>query len=80
MIFGRRGRQQKFYLGKNELKIVKQYKYLGLTLDNRFSFNAHIDKMYDKARKRMKAVTGLGLEEGVSAKSMLRGWEVLVRP
>ena len=36
--------------------------------------------MYDKARKRMTAISGLGLEEGVSVKTMLRGWEVLVRP
>ena len=36
--------------------------------------------MYDKARKRMTAISGLGLEEVVSVKSMLRGWEVLVRP
>ena len=67
MIFGRRGRrQQKFYLGEKELKIVKNYKYLGLILDNRFSFKVHLDKMYDKARKRMTAISGLGLEEGVS--------------
>ena len=28
----------------------------------------------------MQALSGLGLRQGVSAKAMLRGWEVLVRP
>ena len=72
MIFGRKGKH-KFYLGKSELQIVKRYKYLGLILDHKFSFKTHLDKMYDKSRKRMKAIGGLGLEKGISAKAMLRG-------
>jgi hypothetical protein len=79
MIFGRKGKQ-KFYLGKSELKVVPKYKYLGLVLDNKFTWSEQLKNVYEKARKRMKALCGLGLKKGVSAKAMLRGWEVLVRP
>ena len=85
MIFGsRKGNKQqkelKFRLGENELEIVEYYKYLGLLLDKNFSWKAHLSKILEKARRRMQALCGLGLREGISAKVMLRGWEVLVRP
>ena len=42
MIFGRNNDENgKFYLGKEELKIVDKYKYLGLILDPKFSFGSH---------------------------------------
>ena len=62
------------------LKIVDRYKYLGLCLDTKFSFKEHMSKMLEKARKRMRAICALGLKKGISAKAVLRGWEVLVRP
>ena len=79
MIFGRKGKE-KFYLGDTELEIVEFYKYLGLVLDKKFTWRAHKTKILEKARRRMKALCGLGLKEGVSARAMLRGWQVLVRP
>ena len=79
MIFGRKGKD-KFYLGDTELEIVEFYKYLGLVLDKKFTWRAHKTKILEKARRRMKALCGLGLKEGVSARAMLRGWQVLVRP
>ena len=79
MIFCRKCKQ-KFCLGESELKIVENYKYLGLVLDSRFSFKTHLEKVEEKARKRTKALCGLGLSKGISAKALLRGWEVLIRP
>ena len=69
-----------FYLGDDEMKIVESYKYLGLILDTNFSFKAHLEKVTDKARKRMNALCTMGLSKEISAKAILRGWGVLVRP
>ena len=80
MIFGKKGQKQKFQLGKSTLQVVGRYKYLGLLLDENFTWKAHLDKILDKARKRTRALCGIGLREGVSARAVLRGWQVLVRP
>ena len=79
MVFGRKCKQ-KFWLGESELQLVNSYKYLGLVLDRKFTFKSHLEKVLEKARKRLKAICGLGLKEGVSARAMMRGWEVLIRP
>ena len=52
MIFGKGG-GNKFRLGQEELKVVNSYKYLGLILDHQFSFKAYLEKVVEKARKRM---------------------------
>ena len=40
-----------------------------------------MDKVLDKARKKMRSLCAMGLrEEGISARALLRGWDVLVRP
>jgi len=82
MVFGKRSNKdrKKFYLGESELRIVDFYKYLGLVLDKNFSWKEHLEKILDRARKRLKALCGHGLREGISARALLRGWQVLVRP
>lgn len=81
MVFGqRKGREVKFYLGKTELGRVQEYKYLGLILDQNFSWKSQMRKIVDKARKRSRALCAMGVRDGVSVKAVLRGWEVLVRP
>src|ERR1700722_6742460 len=81
MIFGKKKRgEPKFYLGESELKVIQEYKYLGVVLDENFSWKTHLRKILDKARKRTRALCGMGIREGVSVKAILRGWEVLVRP
>jgi len=79
MIFGKKIRK-KIFLGESELQVVNSYKYLGLVVDENFTWKDHLEKMLDKARKRTSALCGMGLREGVSAKAILRGWQVLVRP
>ena len=79
MIFGRKGKH-KFCLGNREVEIVDNYKYLGLILDTKVTWKPHLERILSKARKRMKALCAMGLREGVSARALLRGWEVLVRP
>ena len=40
----------------------------------------HKFKLVEKARKKMRALCAMGGREGISAKAMVRGWAVLVRP
>ena len=77
MVFGRKT-GQKFYLGDKELQIVESYKYLGLMIDKNFNWKKHLEKILEKARKRTRALYGMGIREGVSVRALLRGWEVLV--
>jgi hypothetical protein len=79
MIFGKKN-MTKFRLGESELQVVHSYKYLGLILDENFTWKIHLAHILDKARKRTRALCGIGLREGVSARALLRGWQVLVRP
>jgi len=60
MIFGRKCKKR-FRLGETEFEIVERYKYLGLVLNKRFSWREHLEKTLDKARKRTRALCGLGL-------------------
>ena len=53
---------------------------MGLALDRNFSFKDHMNKILEKARKRMRAICAMGLGRGITAKAILRGWGVLVRP
>ena len=80
MIFGKKINNKKFRLGGSELEVVYSYKYLGLLIDDNFTWKAHLEKILDKARKRSRALCGMGLREGVSARAVVRGWQVLVRP
>ena len=80
MVFGGKSKGVKFYLGENELQIVGNYKYLGLMVERNFGWKQHLGDIVGKARKRMRALCGMGLGEGVSAKALLRGWQVLIRP
>jgi hypothetical protein len=51
MIFGRKcNKNQKFYLGEGELKVVDNCRYLGLVLDKKFTWKAHLVKILEKAR------------------------------
>ena len=59
------------------MRIVDFYKYLGLVLDKNFSWKEHLEKILDRARKRLKALCGHGLREGISARALLRGWRVV---
>ena len=56
MIFGQAKNsvnRQKFYLGQDELKIVDKHKYLGMWLDQTFSWTL-------RAQKKMSGIFGLG--------------------
>ena len=81
MIFGsKKTGKDKFFLGKDELKVVEEYKYLGLVVDKDFSWRLHLSKVIEKASKRMRALCGMGIGQGISVRALMRGWEVLVRP
>ena len=82
MIFGMRdtSKVRKFYLGEVELKIVDKYKYLGLVVDQNFTWKQHVENLSRKAKQKMRGIFGLGVGKGLSVRALLRGWEVLVRP
>ena len=61
------------------MQIVDRYKYLGLILDSNFTWKEQLEKIVDKARKRSRALCGIGLREGISVRAVMRGWQVLVR-
>ena len=57
MIFGgqkKNVRRNFFRLGENELQIVNNYKYLGLIVDENFTWKLHLEKMLAKAWKRTR--------------------------
>ena len=54
MIFGR-GRipSAHFYINKEEIEVVKEFKYLGIVLSPQLSYSNHIDYCVTKAKSRI---------------------------
>ena len=60
---------------------VRSFKYLGLTLDRRLTFNAHIDDLKKRCSRRiniLKCITGR--EWGADRRTLLRLYTSLIRP
>src|ERR1700722_15246353 len=79
MIFGKKGDMRKFRLGESELELVENYKYLGLILDENFTWKNHLEKMLEKARKRTRALCAMG-RAGGAGRPLFRGWQIWSRP
>jgi hypothetical protein len=67
-------------LGSLKLEQKMSYKYLGLELDRLWKWKKVKDRMIEKARKRIAALCGAGIKQGLSVAAAVKGWEVLVRP
>ena len=58
MIFGRRhgrGRAPTFFLGEQALPRVKQYTYLGVSLNERLSWKNHVNHLLGRGERKMAA-------------------------
>ena len=53
----------RLYLEGEELVVVKEYKFLGVTIDSGLRFNSHVNKIVTKARNRMKILKCLAGKE-----------------
>ena len=48
--------QLELYLGGERLKFVQETKLLGVTIDDRLTFNTHLAELRAKTKRRMKAI------------------------
>ena len=78
----------KFHLGKNELKIIEQYKYLGVIVSQKGDFNfksrcykSFLKKSMEKVRARLARVRTLGFhKDGLRPETAVRLYKSLIRP
>ena len=81
MVFGGEEEDRRICLldGK-ELEEVERYKYLGVIFDERLNWKDHKKEILDKARRKAYLMFGFGISRGLSTRSCVRLWEILVRP
>ena len=53
----------KLYLGETQLEVVKEYKFLGITIDSGLRFTTHVNRVIAKARRRIKILKCLAGKE-----------------
>jgi hypothetical protein len=75
----RKQTQHKYYLGLEQLKVVKTYKYLGLDFQDNLRWNLTQERLTAKARSRV-ALLRKGLNEGLSLKAAESMWWTMVVP
>ena len=69
------------YLGDSEIDYVSTFKYLGVTIDNKLTWNTHIDNVISKAKRVMMAcINLLGKDWGLTPARAKWAWETLARP
>ena len=70
----------KLHLGERELEVVNEYKFLGVTIDSGLRFNAHVNKVAAKARRRSKILRCLaGKEWGQSLETQRALYTTYIR-
>ena len=68
-----------YYLGLEQLKVVRTYKYLGLDFEDNLRWNITQERLTAKARGRV-ALLCKGLKEGLSLKAAESMWWAMVVP
>ena len=72
---------QPLKLGNDHIPFVKEFKYLGVTIDNKLSWKPHIHQRISKAKKDlMVARKMIGTDWGLSPDKMAWIYEGIVRP
>jgi len=80
MCFGSRDAQkQRFFLGDQELEVVKSFKYLGVLLQANLSWTGAKKAFENKAKTRIPLITKTVIE-GLSVKTGEKLWESMLRP
>ena len=83
MIFTRKRniKEPKIYLQGVELEYVQEFKYLGVTIDNKLNWRKHVEKQTKKAQIALN--TGrrmIGSKWGLKPRQMIWFYESIVRP
>ena len=83
MIFTRKTKfkQPKLYIEGKELEYVKEFKYLGVTIDNKLSWKPHIETQAKKANRALMAARKMiGTKWGLSPKHIDWIYKGIARP
>ena len=51
------------YAGTYQIKMVKEYKFIGVTIDNDLRFNKHVNNTLEKALKRVNILKCMSTKE-----------------
>ena len=77
----RKTRNYDIKLGGENIKWVKEFKYLGVIIDDKLKFNKHIDAMCEKARGCLfQCQKVLGKTWGLKPKVMKWMYEMIIKP
>ena len=79
-MFNRKGAQPTITLDSDNLEVVKEYKYLGVWLDEKLNWKTHKAYVLAKAKKRAYTIFGFRVNKLLPVKTCVTLWEVLVRP
>ena len=74
---GRKGRNDIFFYGKNEVQVVNSYCYLGINVTSRLSFTNHVLNVKKKAMLVVSTLTNLGK---VSIKTAIKIFNMRIKP
>ena len=86
MVFNRSPRtiRRYFKLGNHYIKVVREYKYLGITLSTKRLTNLysrHFAKALEKAQGRLQCIVHMGFHaDGLRIETSIRMYKLLVRP
>lgn len=79
MRFGCKGKKLPYFLGLEELEVVKLFKFLGVDLQQNLAWTATKLRFAAKARSRLPMLKK-AMIEGISVESGVKLWETLIRP
>ena len=69
------------YIENTQIKLTDTVKFLGVTLDSKLNFNAHIDNIVKKAKKNlMRANIAIGPTWGLTPKTAIWIFRQIIRP
>ena len=85
MVFNLKHYDHRFYLGREPLKFVTSYKYLGIQLSSKVGqhtlFKEHFTKIIEKAETRLNCIKHFGFhKDGLRPQTAIRLYKILVRP
>ena len=70
----------KFTCRETELKVVSQYKYLGIQFTSKLDWNAHFEYALEKAERRTRSMSKLLTNSRISSRAKFLVWKAYVRP
>ena len=69
-----------FHIGKQDIEIVKQYKYLGVIIDNHLNFNKHALQTKQKIYSRLNIIKIISnVKAGINTKNLINLYKALIQ-